>query len=396
MRNLIKKIILEEIKLSIFEGIEHVQNLYKSWAKKRSGNPEEALKLMDDVIKYQKRLPKKDFAKYNSYEELKRDIIKIKSEEKSTDITKIYEDKDLLVMAANTWEASCKYGAGSKWCTTARDDSSYWKRHNQTGTEFFWIFKNKSQDDPDHKFSYHIKEDGTEPDWCNAVNRCLSTKRLPENSYPKQHPKYDEIIEKLQEFHNNREDMGDVKSYSDQLTISRENKRIVERLIDDNYREIMDVLINNSIQSFLYEIAETNLEDFMSGEAWDLVSEYFSGDDGSDDYDDMVDDCISELEDHLRKIEFSFDDDMMDQITRDLAFLVYNVLLDVYNFDENRYFDEQIQEQDITILNVIEKIVSDDDLRYSFDEVLYEVVGTITNDEFYYEAKNFLEKNYKQ
>lgn len=30
----IRKIILEEIKYSIFEGIEHIQNLYKSWANK--------------------------------------------------------------------------------------------------------------------------------------------------------------------------------------------------------------------------------------------------------------------------------------------------------------------------------------------------------------------------
>jgi hypothetical protein len=391
MKNLIKKIILEEIRLSIFEGIEHVQNLYKSWATKRSGNPEEALKLMDYVIKYQKRLPKKDFAKYNSYEELRKDIVKIKSEEKSTDITKIYEDKDLLVMAANTWEASCKYGAGSKWCTTARDDSSYWRRHNQTGTEFFWIFKNKSQDDPDHKFSYHIKIDGTEPDWCNAVNRCMPTKRLPEGSYPKQHPKYNEIIEKLQEFHNNREDMGNVKSYHDELIISRENKREVESLIDENYREIMGVLINNEVQSQLYGIAENNLEDFMSEEAWDLVSEYFDVDVD----DDMMDDYIDELTEHLQKIDFIFDDNMMDQITRDLAFLVYDVLLDVYNFDENQYFDEQMQEQNIKIVDVVEKIVSDENLRYLFDEVFYEVASAITSDEFYHSTRNFLE-NYKK
>jgi lambda family phage tail tape measure protein len=36
------------VKQVIQEQSEHVKNLYKSWANKRSGNPEEALKLMDD------------------------------------------------------------------------------------------------------------------------------------------------------------------------------------------------------------------------------------------------------------------------------------------------------------------------------------------------------------
>ena len=44
------------VKQVIQEQSEHVKNLYKSWANKRSGNPEEALKLMDDVFKYQKKL----------------------------------------------------------------------------------------------------------------------------------------------------------------------------------------------------------------------------------------------------------------------------------------------------------------------------------------------------
>jgi len=187
----------------IKEETEHTKNLYRSWANKKSGNPEKALSIMDDVLKLQKQLPKKDFVQYSSYDELVRDLNVIKQSSKSEDVTKIYEDKDLLVIAANTHDASCKYGAGSKWCTTTKDDSSYWRRHNETGTEFFWIFKNKPQNDPNHKFSYHVKIKG-EPDWCNAVNNCVPTTRLSENSYPKQHPRYNEIIQKLQEIHDTR------------------------------------------------------------------------------------------------------------------------------------------------------------------------------------------------
>jgi hypothetical protein len=257
LTRIVKKIVLEQS--------EHVKNLYKSWANKKSGNPERALSIMDDVLKLQKQLPKKDFANYTSYEELLNDLNKIKQASKSEDVTKIYEDKDLLVMAANTWESSCKYGAGSKWCTTAKDDNSYWRRHNETGTEFFWIFKNKPQNDPNHKFSYHVKMNG-EPDWCNAVNSCMSTTRLPEESYPKKHPRYSEIIEKLQEIH-------DARGLKDLENKKQEQLGQIVSWVETNLREISEELsrwggldmyteetIDNFIQYEIYDIIPMSLE----------------------------------------------------------------------------------------------------------------------------------------
>jgi hypothetical protein len=245
LTRIVKKIVLEQS--------EHVKNLYKSWANKKSGNPERALSIMDDVLKLQKQLPKKDFANYTSYEELLNDLNKIKQTSKSEDVTKIYEDKDLLVMAANTWESSCKYGAGSKWCTTAKDDNSYWRRHNETGTEFFWIFKNKPQNDPNHKFSYHVKING-EPDWCNAVNNCMSTTRLPEESYPKKHPRYSEIIKKLQEIHDAR----GLKELENQK--SRQSEQIVG-WVETNLQEISNEILKwNLIDEFIEEAINDFIE----------------------------------------------------------------------------------------------------------------------------------------
>ena len=238
LTRIVRKIVLEQS--------EHVKNLYKSWANKKSGNPEKALSIMDDVFKYQKQLSKKDFAQYSSYEELAKDLNKIKEDAKAEDVTKIYEDKDLLVMAANTWNASCKYGAGSKWCTTAKDDSSYWRRHNETGTEFFWIFKNKPQTDPNYKFSYHVKIKG-EPDWCNAVNNCTTTSRLSDESYPKQHPKYNEIIEKLQEFHDTRELKEPDKNARQQLIEQ------IENWAEENLPEITREILSWESDISMYE-----------------------------------------------------------------------------------------------------------------------------------------------
>jgi hypothetical protein len=268
------------VKQVIQEQSEHVKNLYKSWANKKSGNPEKALSIIDDVFKYQNKLSKKDFAQYSSYEELVKDLDKIKQAVKSEDVTKIYEDKDLLVIAANTHEASCKYGAGSKWCTTARDDSSYWRRHNETGTEFFWIFKNKPQNDPNHKFSYHVKING-DTDWCNAVNNCMSTTRLPQDSYPKQHPRYNEIIQKLQEIHNSRDLVVNVNT-------QRDIEDQIEDWIEDNYLEIESIIVNDKIVNDVKNLA---IDFFLSDTVYDFLPYEMDPDD-----DDEVDDFLNKLE----------------------------------------------------------------------------------------------------
>lgn len=383
------------IKRVISEQSEHVKNLYKSWANKKSGNPEEALKLMDDVFKYQKKLSKKDFAQYSSYEELRRDINKIKSEERTTDATKIYEDNDLLVLAANTWEASCKYGAGSKWCTTARDDSSYWERHNQTGTEFFWIFKNKPQDDPNHKFSYHIKTSGGDPDWCNAVNNCMSTARLPENSYPKQHPKYNEIIEKLKAFHDIRKDVGDFQKANQTnatQTVLAENQQMLEDLIYENRNDIGVLISDYDIERVLSDISYDAIESYIEGDVYDNLPDSIS-DDEDEDYDDNVSDYLDGLEEYLKRyLDSSFDVEMLNEISGDLVYLIEQFLVSEYNFDINSYFDEQMEARGLTIVDVMEKLLDNITYKNHFIEIIYEVIGVSMYDKIFNMAWDFNEK----
>ena len=346
--------LISVIKRILSEQSEHVKNLYKSWANKKSGNPEGTLKLMDDFFKYQKQLSKKDFAQYSSYEELKKDIDKIKQETKSTDATKIYEDKDLLVIAANTWEASCKYGAGSKWCTTARDDDSYWERHNKTGTEFFWIFKNKPQKDPNHKFSYHIKEDGKTPDWCNAINNCMGDDRLPETSYPKQHPKYNEIIGKLQEFHNSR----NFEVYKSRFDVNKE-------LIDNHLLRYIKEYIKNNINDFSEKIKDIFNEELKYAFNWrggtTLLMKvlklgnirYVKG------ADEIINNKIKTFfedkfrnEDVTKYIDF---DSVEDRVVRDLRYVVIRVL-EKKGLDIQRLVLPQLEEKGLTLEDVISEL----------------------------------------
>ena len=223
------------VKRVINEQSEESKILYAAWANKKSGNPEGAMSIMDDVLKLQKSLPKKDFANYSSYDELKKDLDKVIGNQKEKDATKVYEDKDLLVIQANTWEASCKYGAGTKWCTAAKDTSSNWERYNDQGTEFIWIFKNKPMDDRQYKYSYHVKFKG-ENDWCDSLNRCTPTSKLDDKSYPKMHPKYDEIIEKLQSINNAKPDPNKEKNLEE---------RLIESWIKSNIGVLEDKILSH-------------------------------------------------------------------------------------------------------------------------------------------------------
>ena len=340
------------VKRVIQEQSEHVKNLYKSWANKRSGNPEKALSIIDDVFKHQNKLSKKDFAQYSSYEELVGDLNRIKQDAKSTDATKLYEDGELLVLAANTYEASCKYGAGSKWCTTAKDSDSYWNRHNQTGTEFFWIFKNKPQSNPNHKFSYHIKEDGKTPDWCNAVNKC--GKNLPFNSYPRQHPKYDEIINKLQEFHNSR----NFEVYKSGFDINKELianallryiKEYIKNNINDFSEKIKDIF-NEELKYAINRRGGTTL--LMKVLKLSHIS-YVKG------ADEVINNKIKTfIDDKFRNEDFSkyIDfDSIKDSVVRDLKYVVFRALGDK-GLEVQRLILPQLEEKGLTIEDVISEL----------------------------------------
>jgi len=102
MKNIIRTIILESL---LFEDEQHVRKLFTNWANKKSGNPELALSLMDDFLKYQKKI-KRDFSSFSSAEEMKQAIDQARASEvekvKASDVNKIFENSDVLVVAANT------------------------------------------------------------------------------------------------------------------------------------------------------------------------------------------------------------------------------------------------------------------------------------------------------
>lgn len=54
---------------------------------------------------------------------------------------KLFENEDFLFVVPLTHTASCKYGANTKWCTSAKDDDM-WQRHDSLGALGYFLIKN--------------------------------------------------------------------------------------------------------------------------------------------------------------------------------------------------------------------------------------------------------------
>lgn len=108
---------------------------------------------------------------------------KQKKKQAKKESTRIYEDDRWLVISPKSWEASCYYGAGTKWCITMKDNPSYWRRYSKNASFFFIIDKTKPQDDPLYKVAYRkIGRRGKYELW-NAPDHEISRQREGEEYF---------------------------------------------------------------------------------------------------------------------------------------------------------------------------------------------------------------------
>ena len=94
-------------------------------------------------------LPIKDINRYN-YNTLKNALAgkKLQAQEKeyAKDVTKIYEDSEWLLVSPKTHQASCAYGANTKWCVTMKNDPSYYRNYTVNGEYLIFVIdKAKNQ-----------------------------------------------------------------------------------------------------------------------------------------------------------------------------------------------------------------------------------------------------------
>jgi hypothetical protein len=147
-----------------------------------NASPEEVEDIVDlikDFDRFQQSLDVKDINKYD-LDGLKLTIELHKETSKSqlkkidtSGAKKIFEDKNILIVRPLTYEASCKYGAGTRWCTTMTGQPSYFESHTKDDQGLYYIIlKNFNKDNKFYKIAIHITPN-TET-WYDATDERMS------------------------------------------------------------------------------------------------------------------------------------------------------------------------------------------------------------------------------
>jgi hypothetical protein len=114
------------------------------------------------------KYPKKDLREYigdwfeRDFLNFTNELIKQtseKQEEKKArkEVDKVYDSDTILIVKPKTHTASCYYGAGTKWCTTMKNNSSYFESHTKNANLYYIIVKKKNVSDRFYKIAINIK-----------------------------------------------------------------------------------------------------------------------------------------------------------------------------------------------------------------------------------------------
>ena len=120
---------------------------------------------IEKFIKYQKNLEEKDINQYDSLKDISDAISKhenkVRRDVKEIDgADAVYEDDRFTVVSPKTHEASCYYGAGSKWCTAAKSSDAHFMSYNRDGKLFYFLDKKEKSGSRFYKVAMLQKYDG--------------------------------------------------------------------------------------------------------------------------------------------------------------------------------------------------------------------------------------------
>ncbi len=136
--------------------------------------------LIKEFDRFQSALPEKDINKYNNFtlaDAIKTHKEKSKSQQKKVDVSgaeKIYEDSNILIVKPLTYEASCKYGAGTRWCTTMANEPRYFNQYGKGADQalYYIILKKFDRNNKFYKIAIH-KTNGGEV-WYDSTDERMS------------------------------------------------------------------------------------------------------------------------------------------------------------------------------------------------------------------------------
>jgi hypothetical protein len=128
------------------------------------------LKKFNKFCEYNERglIEQNDLSRYKDFETIihQLEIAENKAIEKEmeTQVVRVFEDSEWLLLRPLTFESSKKYGASTKWCTTTEHNPEYFNKYSRRGVLIYCICKTKR-----YKVASFYSLDKSEPEfsWWN-------------------------------------------------------------------------------------------------------------------------------------------------------------------------------------------------------------------------------------
>ena len=144
-------------------------------------NLKEILLAVSKFDNQSQRLEIKDLNQYRDIDQLFDALKKVGETARRTvditgDVEKIYEDNRFVVVSPKTHTASCYYGAGTKWCTAAKDTTSHFSTYKGSGELYYIIDKTLPTSSPYYKVALNKKIAGHTEEFWDVKDKMITDK----------------------------------------------------------------------------------------------------------------------------------------------------------------------------------------------------------------------------
>lgn len=194
----------------------------------------------------------------------------------SKKVDKIYEDDDWMVVSPKSHVASCKYGAGTKWCVTTKDRDTHWNTYSKNAIFYFVINKNLTKEDQLYKVAIRrIGRKGRYEFWDATDSEFFNTTRG--NDWYGNLP--DQLKEKLREYQERLIDIlyqrgGDIEVVEDERMQALINHLAIHPDDFDSIEESTNVFYGMPTYTYdgeEYAVGSENEMDVALREYWEDI-----------------------------------------------------------------------------------------------------------------------------
>lgn len=297
--------------------------------------------LLKKFVSIAPNLPMTDINQYESLQELENELKKhenkIRRQVQAIDGANIvYEDERYTVVNPLTYNASCYYGAGTKWCTSSEKTQQYWNDKNAEGKLFYVFDKTLPTSNRYYKVAIHQLYDGNQTFW-DAPDKNFTEGWILKT------PMMNKIMLSIDSYM--QDNFADkIKLFSDKAALEKERREEIRRqkLINAQERREIDEWDEDLIDDTNSEAAKAHafLKYLVDEQNVDVITPEIKV-------------TIRELQNQLTQIESlienpNIEQDRLDDLqTRKIAIEEeleeYDNYIDVYNIiPEDTYYNMQV------------------------------------------------------